>query len=137
MANANGTASTPPVETVDNSKASDSNPFLKHIERAPYELGYLLLDLPRYTSQIPAKDKNGVLKATAAATHATNARHTLVDGLEALGSLMFVAGVNDESELDNGALSALGCLIKHIAQEIQLLNGIGEEFGQARKGGAQ
>lgn len=98
-----------------------SNPHFGHIDRAPYELGHLLQELPDYFSTFTPMTPEVLLKATAAAGHAHNANDTLMHGLEALGKMMFVAGANEQHELGVGTLSDLGCLIQHIAVEAQFL----------------
>ena len=79
----------------------ESNPYFNRIERAPYELGQLLLQLPDYFSAFAPMEPDVLLKASAAADHARNANDTLMHGLE--------------------ALAVLGCLIQHIAVEAQFL----------------
>ena len=99
----------------------ESNPYFNRIERAPYELGQLLLQLPDYFSAFAPMEPDVLLKASAAADHARNAIDTLMHGLEALGRIMFVATVNQHHVLDVETLADLGCLIQHIAVEAQFL----------------
>ncbi len=109
MANANGTAS--PAD----------NPHFKFIDRAPYELGYLLRKLPVDFSISRPLTPDDRLIAEAARSQAMNANDTLLHGLEALGQVMFVAGANEQNEVDAGHMASLGCLIGHIAVEIQFM----------------
>ena len=113
------------------------NPFFNRIERAPYELAFLLLELPRHASDLDLNNKEMVQKADAARSHAENAADGLRRGLEGLGSLMFVAGANENNELDKGTIADLGELVKHIAVELQLFQHIQEHFSYALEGGAQ
>lgn len=109
------------VERLHVCKERQENPHFRHIERAPYELGYLLLDLPEGINQYEKQTEEAYLKAEAAALHADNAAHTLLFGLQAVGSLMASAGCSDEVAVERGTLSALGSLIEHLACEMQFL----------------
>lgn len=112
------------------------NPYLKNTSRAPQELAQLLQGLPHFASQIEATDTDTLQQAAAAAQHADNARATLLSGLEALGTIIFVAGVNDDHGLRNDTIADLGCLIQHLAVELQMLNEVQQEFGRIREGSA-
>lgn len=96
-----------------------SNPHFGHIDRAPYEFGYLLQRIPAYFPDSTPMEPDVLLRASAAADHAYNANYTLMSGLEALGKMMFVASSNER--LDATTVSDLGCLIQHIAVEAQFL----------------
>jgi len=98
---------------------SSSNSYFKDIDRAPYELGCLLQQLPADFSSIMPIPSEVLLKVTAAANHAQNAHDTLMSGLEALGKTLFVAASNEQ--LDALTVSDLGCLIQHLAVEAQFL----------------
>lgn len=110
------------------------NPHFNHVERAPFELGKILLELPRYGSQIESGDKDGAQRAEAAVRHATNAKSTLLYGLESLGKCLFIAGTSDSYELKDNEIADLGCLIRHIATELHMLDGVVEEFGDVARG---
>lgn len=99
----------------------EANPHFNRVERAPYEFGQLLRQLPDYFSAFTPMKPDVLLKASAAADHAQNANDTLMHGLEALGRIMFVATVNEHHVLDMETLADLGCLIQHIAVEAQFL----------------
>jgi len=96
-----------------------SNPYFKNTDRAPYELGCLLQQLPEDFSTVMPISPDVLLKVKAAADHAQNANDTLMSGLEALGKTMFVAASHEQ--LDDLTVSDLGCLIQHIAVEAQFL----------------
>jgi hypothetical protein len=100
----------------------DQNPHLKYIERTPYELGYLLLELPRHI--IPGKKYSDDVyqMADAARQHASNGLDTLLFGLEAIGSLMVDAGVNKGCSMEPGTSTTLGELIRYMSVEIQFLS---------------
>jgi hypothetical protein len=95
------------------------NPYFKNTDRAPYELGCLLQQLPEDFSTIVPITPDVLLKVTAEADHARNANNTLMSGLEALGKTMFVAASHEQ--LDDLTVSDLGCLIQHLAVEAQFL----------------
>lgn len=131
MANANSTSPRTSIKNASGGAVAE-NPHFDHIDRAPFELGRLLLELPRYASQVPVADKEGRRRAAAVVRHAENARNTLLAGLESLGACMFVAGTNDDHDLSNSHIADLGCLIRHISVEMQMLDGMIDEFGIAR-----
>lgn len=116
--------------------AAPTNPYLRHMHHAPYELANLLSELPCRASNIKKTDKDMQLKAEAAAAHASNASSTLLFGLQALGSLMFVAGTNENYSLEQGELADLGCLIRHLANELHAMTEIEQEFDKAEKDSA-
>lgn len=50
---------------------------------------------------------------------------TLMHGTEALGNIMFLAGVNNKgSELSKNSLASMGSLISHIAVQMQFLHAL-------------
>ncbi|MDB5774619.1 MAG: hypothetical protein JWP38_752 [Herbaspirillum sp.] len=97
------------------------NPHFEKIHRAPYELGYLLQRLPEDFSPISDATADAVRIAEAAAEHAANANLVLLDGLAALGELMYVAGANLENRVSTESWAALGCMLLHIAVEALFL----------------
>jgi hypothetical protein len=109
------------TNTPSPSQSDSENPHLTHIDRAPYELGYLLRGLPADFASFKPASATAVLMADAAATHAGNATDTLLSGLEALGNILFVAGANEENEIDKGDIASLGALIAHLAIECQFM----------------
>jgi hypothetical protein len=98
-----------------------NNPHFNHIERAPYELGHLLQQLPADFSSLSAVEPDVLLIAEAAISHATNANSTVMHGIEALGQMLFLAGTNTDFDLERSSISDLGCLLKHLAVEAQFL----------------
>ena len=99
----------------------DKNPHFNHISRAPYELGNLLKGMPPDVSMYEPQSADTCLMAAAAQQHATNGLSTLLDGLEALGSLMVIAGSCDDLNVGNDVVRSLGAMIEHIAVDIQHL----------------
>jgi hypothetical protein len=114
MAIANGTSST----------TTEQNPHFDHIDRAPYELGYLLRNLPPDVNPHQKHSEETYLIADAAKKHASNSLDAIVHGLVALGSIMTTAGCNDEGRLDQSTVISLGQLVQHIGLEIQLFSEI-------------
>lgn len=115
------------------------NPHFAHIDHAPYELGLLLQALPpNFSAYFPATP-DARLIAEAAAQHAGNANDTIMAGLEALGCMLFSAGLNEDSPVEGGQLASIGCLIRHLAVEaqfLQLTEGNLRDALRAQEGGA-
>jgi hypothetical protein len=97
------------------------NPYLDHIDRAPYELGKLFKSIPADFSEFEEQTPETYLRLEATITHANNGNTTLMSGLESLGVSLFAASVLDGFEVGNSHLGNTGCLIQHIAVEAQLL----------------
>lgn len=97
------------------------NPHFNRIDRAPYEFGELIRQLPYCLSALPNSSTETRQMADAAARHADNANATLMDGLEALGKLLQIAGSNKDGQVDGQDLASIGGLITHIAVEAQFL----------------
>ena len=104
------------------------NPHFGNVERAPYQLGQLLAQLPPEFSHSGPITPDSRQIAEAAIQHAENAASTVMDGLEALGHFIFVASTNEENHVDGQATANLGYLIKHLAVELQFLHEIGAEI---------
>lgn len=104
------------------------NPHFDNIERAPYELGRLLKNMPADFSSFSSASHETLLMAAAAAQHASNANDALLRGLGALGKAMCVAGNSDDFELENRDISGLGELIQHLAIEMEFLRGTADDF---------
>ncbi|NHZ36558.1 hypothetical protein [Massilia rubra] len=100
---------------------SAANPHLQNVERAPYELGSLLRQLPSHfpVDRVMSSDERQMV--TAAIKHAFNANYMLMGGIEAIGHLLFSAANNSEFPPSASVLEHLGGLIKHIAVEAQFL----------------
>jgi hypothetical protein len=106
----------------DSSAETSNNPHFSHCERAPYELGHLLKKMPANFSGSDSLTADDRLIAEAARSHAINASDTLMQGLEALGQFMFATDANGGYSAGKGQLASLGCLISHIAIEMQFLS---------------
>jgi hypothetical protein len=109
--------------------APTENPHFRHCERAPYELGHLLMKLqPASFSAERAEAalaEHPRLAVEAAMCHASNANETLMHGIEALGHILYVAAENEDCGLDMRAVRNLGPLLSHIAVEAQFLQELG------------
>jgi hypothetical protein len=93
----------------------------KNIDRPAYELPWLLNHLPmeRLTSSPLTSDER--LIAEAAETHANNANSTLMNGIEAIGHLLFSAATNHDHPIDPIQVVGLAGLLTHLAVEAQYL----------------
>lgn len=98
-----------------------TNNYFANQDRASYELGNLLRRLPTHLSNVEL-DAQQRLMVDAAERHATNASHTLLHGLEAIGHLMCSSGRSDDCPLDPRQLSGLGELVKELAVQLQFLD---------------
>lgn len=113
------------------------NPYFKHINRAPYELGRLLMAMPKYLSSSKKYEPEIYQMADAAESHAANASNTLLHGLESIGNLITKTGLNEEYPIDSSDLVDLGELIRHISVELQFLRGIESDMHEVVKGGSK
>jgi len=106
----------------------DANPYYKNIDRAPYELGHLMQELPTDFGIAPAVELKHVHIASAAETHSHVAGNTILSGIEAIGQLMEAAGTSGEESLSSHTLFSLGGLLRHLAVEGQYLRGVGDSL---------
>lgn len=100
---------------------SIDNPYFNHDGRAPYDLGFLMRRLPDSFQADHAMTTDERQQVDAANRFAGNATMTLVDGMESLGELLFLASGNEEYPLESRHLANIGNLIKHMAVETQFL----------------
>lgn len=110
---------------------ANNNPHFNHFDRASYELGYLLQKLPSDFSSYSTATPETLLIADAARRHAENANSTIMNGLEAIGEMMFFAGANKENEIEPNTIASLGCLIRQLAVEAQFLQETGGDLEHA------
>ncbi len=96
-----------------------NNPAFNNVSRPAYELPNLLKNLGDISVTVPMTAEQRNL-AAAAETHATNALSTLLDGIEAMGSLMTQIGAAGD-DLPNGDLCKIGSLFTYFAVEAQLM----------------
>jgi hypothetical protein len=87
--------------------STTDNPHFQRIERAPYELGHLLQKMPESFSAVKPETSEDCLIAAAAAQHASNANQTVMNGLEALGQILFVASNNEQNEIEPQLLGSV------------------------------
>lgn len=110
---------TPKQSPIQSEQSAPSNPHLRRIERAPYELAYLLKSMRPDFSSYEKASRDDVQLAAAAAEHAENANSTILFGMQALGRLLYVAASNEEIDIDRNSLANIGNLISHLAMEAQ------------------
>lgn len=108
---------------------SHDNPHFRNVERASYELAYLLRELPRHfkTHSLTA-DQQQMIEA--ADKHAANYTSTLLHGLQSLGRVAWCAGVNEDQQVDADDLANVGLLVTEIALQLQF---IGDFRGQVNE----
>ena len=112
-------------------KPITENPHFARIERAPFEIGRLLQQMPEVFSAFSPIDPEDRLLGEAVAQHADNANQTLLNGIEAIGHVLQVAGNNKEWIVDADQISRLGGLIVHLAVEAQFLQELEGNFRYA------
>lgn len=108
-----------------------ANQHYLNTDRPVYELGYLLKQLSPNFSAAVAPTKEDTQIAQAASAHAQAASHAILAGLEALGSLLAVAGGNESDALDARGIMHLGYLVKHLAVEAQFMQEMGDSLHNA------
>lgn len=112
--------------------SAGQNPHFNNIERAPYELGSLLLKFAKRLTPHEQLSNDDLLKVDAIECHAQNSRETVLDGIEAVGDLLYVASGNETSEIEPRTLADIGRLIRYLAVEAQFLCGLEEEAAGVR-----
>ncbi len=115
---------------------SNSNPALKYINRASYELGSLLRSLPEHLHGATLSPEQ-LQEVEAAGIHATNCRSTLLDGLQSLGRILWAAGVNEAFPADVGDCARVGTLVTEIALQLQFLDDFQADIDAHRAHSAQ
>jgi hypothetical protein len=119
------------VPHVESQPRAGANPYYKNHDRAPYELGHLLQQLPADFGLAPAAELKHVQIASAAETHAHVAGSTILSGIEAIGQLMEAAGTSGEESTSPHTMFCLGGLLRHLAVEGQYLRGVGDSLAFA------
>lgn len=111
---------------------SHANPHFVGRLRPAYELSTLLRELPS-TVDLTSADKR--LQLEAAEKHAENYSVTLLDGLESLGRVMWIAGENKDWPVEQHDVARMGDLISQLAIQLQFLGefrtGANYELAQA------
>ena len=120
-----------------------NNPAFQNVSRPAYELPNLLKKMGEI-SAATSMTENQANIVMAVETHATNALSTILDGMEAMGSLLTQLGAAGD-DLPNRDLCNLGNLFTHLAVEAQLMVDIQSdmmtilnsetELGPVKKGG--
>lgn len=95
------------------------NPHFMHRQRSAYELSELLRGLPKTPDLTDAETR---LKVEAAERHADNYGEILLDGLEALGRVMWSASENTAWPVDQHDMARLGQMISQMAIQIQFIS---------------
>jgi len=104
----------------------NSKPIFQRTERAPYEFARLIRGLPQYLHGAPL-DAELIEQIEAADKHASNSTLTLLDGLQALGRVLWSAGVNEDSPPDVNDCARIGTLVTEIALQLDFMNDFREE----------
>lgn len=114
-----------------------ANPHFKLVERAPSELAHLLENLPPQRAGAKLTDDERLM-INAAVDHAANYNHTLLDGIEALGHLLFSAATNENFPIERSVAASIGTLLSALAVQAQYLQDFtaGADSTLARQGGA-
>lgn len=101
------------------------NPLFNHVYRPAYELPSLM--------KVIGVDGGGPMDdgmrnaVEAAAQHANNAKETLLEGIETIGSLMMQLSQLSDA-IDGRDLVGIGGLVRHIAVEVQYLVDVEDEM---------
>jgi hypothetical protein len=98
---------------------SANNPEFKHVDGAPYELPDLIKRLGDVSFSTPLPQER-LDMVDAIKTHARNVQELILDGIESVGHLMTLVGCGD-LEVENGHITQLGALLKHLASETNFL----------------
>lgn len=112
-------------------EAAAPNPYFANPDRAPYELGQLLQQLPADFGISPVAELKHVQMASAAEAHANAAGVTIMSGIEAIGQLVEMAGANEEETVPAYTLFCLGGLLRHLAVEGQYLGSVSGSLAYA------
>ncbi len=102
-------------------KTVNENPHLKHMDRAMYELGYLLAAMPRHFPDDRVLTDEERQMAKAATALADTALGAVLHGLESIGSVLFSASKCEDYPTGARHIGAIGTLIQHLAVEAQFL----------------
>ncbi|KAF3996629.1 hypothetical protein [Glaciimonas immobilis] len=102
-----------------------ANPHFRSVERAPYEMGFLLKAIANDVSSFALITDDQALEAEAIARHADNAQEVISRGLEAIGEVLSIAACNAESTVNGSTVSAIGEIIRHLTVEAQLMRDMG------------
>lgn len=102
--------------------SANDNPNFRFVDRAPYEIHRLFRQLPADFSQFAPVSPEHRLIAEATHRHAANASETIACGLEALGHVLTIAALNQESNVEARHMVRIGELVSHLAVQLQVLN---------------
>jgi len=105
-----------------------SNPYFNNPERASYEFGYLLRNIPQSLRDRLPGDQ--LLQVEAAELHALNATGTLLRGLQSVGHVMWAASQNEENQIDARHFGNVGLLVSEVALQLQLLDEFRQQVSQ-------
>lgn len=100
---------------------STTNPYIKDLGRAPYELAHLMRALPGRIPVAHIMTTDERQQTEAAIVHASNANFALMHGLEAIGTILFAAATNENFPPNTETISNIAALITHLAIEAQVM----------------
>jgi len=117
---------------------SQSTPIFERSERAAYELGDMLRNLP---AQLHGASLNAekLEQVQAADRHAMNSTVILLDGLQSLGRVMYSACLSEATAPDVADYGRIGMMVTEIALQLEFMNDFRHEVAEhnvrtARKG---
>ncbi|KAF3996068.1 hypothetical protein [Glaciimonas immobilis] len=102
-----------------------TNPHFRGVDRAPYEIGYLLKSIDDAVSPYAPITDDQAQKAEAIAKHVDNVHGVIFRGLEAIGEVLSIAACNAESMVNGSTVSAIGEIIRHLSVEAQMMRDMG------------
>lgn len=101
----------------------------KFASRAPQELAHLLQEMSSSFVADRAMTPDEKSMALASSRHASNYSTAILDGLESIGHLMTSAASNADFPVSQGTVGNLGCLIYHLAVQLEFLQDHTAEMG--------
>lgn len=117
---------------------SQSTPIFRNSERAAYELGDLIRQIPAHLHGASLSAEK-LEQVQAADTHAMNSAVILLDGLQSLGRVMYSACLSEAGAPDIADCARVGMLITEIALQLEFMNDFRHQVAEhnvriARKG---
>lgn len=108
------------------------NPLFRNVGRAAYEIPGLQRVLG-YPNGLTALTKEQSQIVDAIDSHVYNASESVLDGLEAIGTVMSVAARSEEG-IEPRAVEALANLVRHLAVEMQHLQSVESNMQSLKRG---
>ena len=116
---------------MSNTTPAQGNPHHRNVDRAPYELGFLLKSLPAGFNGFQRATPDTLQIADSAARHAYIASSTVLCGIEAIGACLSSAIIGADVPIEAAHVRGLAELIQHLAVEAQFLQETHVELGDA------